>query len=158
LCWLTVEQQFIPALAIASAVSNKHKITMFILLVVHYSILKRLYRKRHKNLRFSVDGLAFLCILSLAIFIWTLFIDPVTIWNHSGNRNPIKSRIDILAIIGVLLIMSFLVDKFLKVKFQELRRVIFLTRRIKRYISFIYLSIYLSLFIISFLIVINAKP
>ena len=109
-------------------------------------------------MKYVVDGLAFLCIILLAIFVWTLIIDPVNIWNHPGNRNPIKSRIDLMVILGVLLIMSFLVDKFVKDKFQKLRRVFRLTRRVTRSFSVIYLSVYLILFVASFMIIISAKP
>ncbi len=130
---------------------------MYTLLATHYSILKKLYRKRHKDLKLAVFSLAFLCILLLTIFIWTLIIDPSTIWNHPGNRNPIKSRTDLIAIIGVLLILSFIWDGFVKNKVQKLRKVISLTNRLTRSFSFIYLSFYLILFVVSILILIAAK-
>jgi hypothetical protein len=131
---------------------------MFTICTIHYLILRKLYRKRYKNYKLSLDALAFACIFLLFFFFWSLIIDPSTLSTHPGNRNPIKSRPDLIIMIFALIIGSVLIDKSVKNKTNKIRRAIHLTRNVSRIISILYLSIFIVIFVTSFLILIGIIP
>ena len=128
---------------------------MFTICTIHYLILRKLYRGRYKDYKLSLDALAFLCVLLLVFFCWILIIDPSTLLNHSRSHNPIKSRIDLIIIVFVLIIGSVLINKNVKNRSKKIRKAISITRNVTRMNSFFYLSIFILMFVTSFLILIG---
>jgi len=125
---------------------------MYYLWILHYSIVKGIYRKRHKNLSTSADGLAFMCLLFLAVFIFMLFVDKDLLWNVIRKRLPLGPLVKgILALLAPILLLM-LSGRLTKQKIKTIRKVIKIKSRIKRSYSILYVSFFTALFVFAIII------
>ena len=125
---------------------------MYYLWILHYSIVKGIYRKRHKNLSTSADGLAFMCLLFLAVFIFMLFVDKDLLWNVIRKRLPLGPLVKgILALLAPILLLM-LSGRLTKQKIKTIRKVIKIKNRIKRSYSILYVGFFTVLFVSAIII------
>lgn len=134
-----------------------HIDNMLYIWMIHYSLVKGIYRKRFKGFNRTVDGLAFFCSFLLFIFILVLLIDKELFWEI------IRSGMTFAPIVGMIVALLsvpflFFSRKLTKKKIGVLRKVINLTRNIKHMYSVLYVSFYISLFIIMLIVGISSMP
>lgn len=130
---------------------------MFYIWMIHYSLVKRIYKKRFKGFKRTVDGLSFFCSFILGLFILFLLIDKELFWKI------IRSGIALAPIVGLVVVLMsipflFLSHKLTKKKIGVLRKVIIQTQNIKHFYSVLYVSFYISLFILMLIIGIISMP
>ena len=125
---------------------------IYYLWILHYSIVKGIYRKRHKNLSTSADGLAFMCLLFLAVFIFMLFVDKDLLWNVIRKGLPLGPLVKgILALLAPILLLV-LSGRLTKQKIKTIRKVIKIKNRIKRSYSILYVGFFTALFVLAIVI------
>lgn len=125
---------------------------MYYLWILHYSIVKGIYRKRHKNLSTSADGLAFMCLLFLAVFIFMLFVDKDLLWNVIRKRLPLGPLVKGIFALLVPILLLVLSGRLTKQKIKTIRKVIKIKNRIKRSYSILYVGFFTALFVLAIVI------
>ncbi len=125
---------------------------MYYLWILHYSIVKGIYRKRHKNLSTSADGLAFMCLLFLAVFIFMLFVDKDLLWNVIRKRLPLGPLVKGILALLVPILLLVLSGRLTKQKIKTIRKVIKIKNRIKRSYSILYVGFFTALFVLAIVI------
>jgi len=125
---------------------------MYYLWILHYSIVKGIYRKRHKNLSTSADGLAFMCLLFLAVFIFMLFVDKDLLWNVIRKRLPLGPLVKGILALLVPILLLMLSGRLTKQKIKTIRKVIKIKNRIKRSYSILYVGFFTVLFVSAIII------
>jgi hypothetical protein len=125
---------------------------MYYLWILHYSIVKGIYRKRHKNLSTSADGLAFMCLLFLAVFIFMLFVDKDLLWNVIRKRLPLGPLVKGILALLVPILLLVLSGHLTKQKIKTIRKVIKIKNRIKRSYSILYVGFFTALFVLAIVI------
>jgi len=130
---------------------------MYYLWMLHYSLVKRIYRKRIKGLKKGADGLAFLCLFLLFLFILVLFANKALLGKIIGSHitlAPIGGVI--IAVITILLF--FLSPRLTGKMIGALRKVIAQTRNVKYIYSVFYVSFFILLFILTIIIGVLTIP
>ena len=125
---------------------------MYYLWILHYSIVKGIYRKRHKNLSTSADGLAFMCLLFLAVFIFMLFVDKDLLWNVIRKRLPLGPLVKGILVLLVPILLLVLSGRLTKQKIKTIRKVIKIKNLIKRSYSILYVGFFTALFVLAIVI------
>ena len=125
---------------------------MYYLWILHYSIVKGIYRKRHKDLSKSADGLAFMCLLFLAVFIFMLFVDKDLLWNVIRKRLPLGPLVKGILALLVPILLLVLSGRLTKQKIKTIREVIKIKNRIKRSYSILYVGVFTALFVLAIVI------
>jgi len=125
---------------------------MYYLWILHYSIVKGIYRKRHKNLSTSADGLAFMCLLFLAVFIFMLFVDKDLLWNVIRKRLPLGPLVKGILALLVPILLLMLSGRLTKQKIKTIRKIIKIKNRIKRPYSILYVGFFTVLFVSAIII------
>ena len=125
---------------------------IYYLWILHYSIVKGIYRKRHKNLSTSADGLAFMCLLFLAVFIFMLFVDKDLLWNVIRKRLPLGPLVKGILALLVPILLLMLSGRLTKQKIKTIRKVIKIKNRIKRSYSILYVGFFTALFVLAIVI------
>jgi hypothetical protein len=125
---------------------------IYYLWILHYSIVKGIYRKRHKNLSTSADGLAFMCLLFLAVFIFILFVDKDLLWNVIRKRLPLGPLVKGILTLLVPILLLVLSGRLTKQKIRTVRKVIRIKDRIKRSYSILYVGFFTALFVLAIVI------
>jgi len=121
---------------------------MFRFYIYHYAILKKLYKKRFKKWNVACENLAFICIIFLSIFIWSLFIDRTAFWEYKG-KSPISNRIDFVMVMLTVFVATTL-GAFYTYNFSGLRQVVKNTNKITKTHAVFYLSLYFLMLISTF--------
>jgi NADH:ubiquinone oxidoreductase subunit 6 (subunit J) len=125
---------------------------IYYLWILHYSIVKGIYRKRWKGMTTSADALAFACLLLLSFFVFVLFVDKELLWDVIRRRMPLGPMVKgILALLAPIMIFLFS-GKLTKQKIKTIRKVVKEKNRIKRIYSILYVSFFVMLFVLAFLI------
>jgi hypothetical protein len=125
---------------------------MYYLWVLHYSLIKGIYRKRWKGFTNSVDGLAFCCLLILSLAILILIVDKELLWNFIRKRlplGPMFKGILILFIPGLFFLLS---GKLTHQKIKIIRKVIEKKGKIRRIHSILYVSFFVGMLVFSIII------
>lgn len=118
---------------------------------LHYSLVKRIYRKRFKDLKLTAWSLAFGCLLWLILFVLVLVTNKVLLWKTINSNlaiAPIGALIIALIMILLLLIYRGITSK----KISILRKVIKQTKNVKHIFSAFYVSFFILLFILTIFI------
>ena len=131
---------------------------MFFLSVLHYSLVKGVYKKRWKGINNSISGLSFFCILILFLFLFFLFIDKELLWDIIRKRLPFGPLAKGIAIILLPIIILLSSVKINKNRIKTIRKVILIKRRFNFFHSFLYILFYITLFLSIFLIGIISRP
>lgn len=130
---------------------------MYYLWVLHYSLIKGVYKKRHKNISTSADGLAFMCLLILSLFLSILFIDKALVWELIRKKLPLGPMVR-TGLIVFAPIMFFLLSRRLnKHRIRTIRNVLSKTKGLKRIYSTLYITVYVSLFVLTLVIIAKAR-
>ncbi len=118
---------------------------MYYLLVLHYSLIKGLYRVRHKNLNEMYQGAGFLCFFILILSLVLVSIDKEWIWgpNRKTKLRALGLGITILITIFISLLSSKVSRKN---KIKTIRKVL----RLKSRLSFGYSVAYMIFFVLIF--------
>lgn len=125
---------------------------MYYLWIFHYSLVKGIYRKRHKNLSTSADGLAFMCLLFLSLFVFMLFIDKELLWDLIRKRLPFGPMAKGILLLLTPIIIFMLSGRLTKQKIKTIRKVIKVKSRIKRVYSMLYIGFFVILFVLALVI------
>ena len=126
--------------------------------ILHYSLVKKIFRKRRKSLKKSAWNLALLCIclliISVAVFIANK--DSLrSIMTSSITLAPIAGFVAVIILIPIFLLLS---GPLTNKKILLLRRAIKKTQNFKFIYSVLYVSFYLVLYIISITTLILTRP
>lgn len=119
---------------------------IYYLWMLHYAVVKRIYRKRVKLVPKIADALAFSCILLLLVFILILVV------NNTFLNSILKSNITIAPIAClfgaiVTFIFKMLTPRVTDKMIGDLRLVVNKTQNLKHIYSVLYVSFYFLLFI-----------
>lgn len=125
---------------------------MYYFWIFHYSLIKGIYKKRHKNLSTSADGLAFMCLLFLSVFIFMLIIDKELLWNIIRKRFPLGPMAKGLLALLAPILLFYLSGRLTQQKIKTIRRVIKIKSRIKYVYSVLYVGIFIALFVLALVI------
>ncbi len=132
---------------------------MYYLWILHYSLVKGIYKKRYKNLSTSVDGLAFCSLIILSLFIFILFVDKDILWNVIRKRLPLGPLVKGGLVLLVPILFFLLSRRLTPRRIRTIRRVIELKKKLKRSFSIAYVSVYIGMFILTVvLIAISRTP
>lgn len=130
---------------------------MFYLWILHYSLVKGIYKKRWKGMTTSADALAFACLFLLSFFIFVLFVDKELLWDMIRRRIPLGPMVKgILALLAPIFIF-LLSGRLTKQKIKTIRKFVKEENGIKRIYSILYIGFFVLLFVLSFLIVIFSR-
>jgi hypothetical protein len=130
---------------------------MYYLWMLHYSLVKRIYRKRIKGIKKGADSLAFLCLFLLILFILVLLTNKALLGKIIGSHvtlAPIGGAIAVIILIPLLFLCRGLTSK----KIGVLRRVIIQTRNVKHIYSVLYVSFLAALYILTIVVPILTIP
>jgi len=130
---------------------------MYYLWLLHYSLAKRIYRKRIKGLKKGAWSLSFLCIVLLLLFVTTLLTNKALMGGILGSRLTLAPIGGLIAVI-ILIPMLFLSRGLSKKKIGTLRKVIVQTRNVKRIHSILYVSFFMILYLSTIAIWISTIP
>jgi hypothetical protein len=131
---------------------------MFFLSVLHYSLVKGVYKKRWKGINNSISGLSFFCILILFLFLFFLFIDKELLWDIIRKRLPLGPMAKGIAIILLPIIILLSSVKINRNRIKTIRKVILIKRNFKFFHSVLYILFYITLFLSIFFISIISRP
>ena len=124
---------------------------MYYLWILHYSLVKGIYKRRWKDMTTSADALAFACIFLLSLFVFILFVDKELLWDVLRKRMPLGPMVKgILALFAPILIF-LLSGRYTKQKIKTIRKVVKVKNRVKRIYSVLYVSFFAILFVFTFL-------
>jgi hypothetical protein len=132
---------------------------MLYLWLIHYSLLKGLYKKRYRGVRDNVDALTIICSGIFLIFLFVFAWDKKLLLSIFGNYCPLELIRVILFILFVLsiLLLAFTSSGGLTEKnIKTIREIIILKKKIKTIYSWIYVFFFLALFIIT--LIFGEKP
>lgn len=130
---------------------------MFFLWMMHYSLVKGVYRRRWKGMTSSADGLAFFCLFVLALFLVVLLIDKELIWALSRKRLSLAPMVMGLALLLTPLLVFLLPKRLSKKKIRYLRRIVELKKGFRRIHSVLYICFFLSILVLTFAIIIHSR-
>lgn len=125
---------------------------MYYLWILHYSLVKGIYSKRHKNLSTSADGLAFMCLLFFVLFVFVLFVDKELLWAVIQKRFPLGPMVKGMLILLTPILIFMLSGRLTKQKIKTIRKVIKVKSRIKPVYSVFYVSFFITLFVLALII------
>ncbi len=131
---------------------------MFFLSVLHYSLVKGVYKKRWEGINNSISGLSFFCILILFLFLFFLFIDKELLWDIIRKRLPLGPMAKGIAIILLPIIILLSSVKINRNRIKTIRKVILIKRKFKFFHSVLYILFYITLFLSIFVIGIISRP
>ena len=131
---------------------------MFFLSVLHYSLVKGVYKKRWKGINNSISELSFFCILILFLFLFFLFIDKELLWDIIRKRLPLGPMAKGIAIILLPIIILLSSVKINRNRIKTIRKVILIKRRFNFFHSVLYILFYITLFLSIFFIGIMSRP
>ena len=120
---------------------------IYFLWIFHYSLVKGIYRKRHKNLSTSADGLAFMCLLILLLFISIVLVDKELLWNLIRKRLPMGPIVKGILLLLTPIMIFILSGRLTKQKIKTIRKVVRIKSKIGHTYSVLYVYIYILLFI-----------
>jgi hypothetical protein len=126
--------------------------------MIHYSLVKGVYLKRwRKGFIQSVDTLSFACFFVLLSFYFILLIDKQFLWEIIRKRMPLGPMVKgiLLLIVPILFILHS--RKINAEKIKIIRKVIQLKKGIGRIYSILYISIFVILFLLSFFIIFKSR-
>lgn len=130
---------------------------MYYFWMLHYSLVKRIYRKRIKGLKKGASNLAFLCVSLLLLSLLLLLTNKALVGkiiDSNVTLAPLGGAIAAIIIIPFL----FLWRGFTSKKIGILRRVIYRTRDIKHIHAVLYVSFFVGLYILTFVTLILTIP
>lgn len=130
---------------------------MYYLWVLHYSLVKGVYRKRWKGMANSIDGLAFFCLFVLSFFLFILFVDKALVWEVIRKRLPLGPMFRAGLIVFAPIMFFLLSRRLTKHRIRTIRNVLSKTKSLKRIYSGLYITVYVSLFVLSLLIIAMAR-
>ncbi len=126
--------------------------------ILHYAIVKKNYRKRHKHLSSATDNFAFACLLFLIGFIFMVFVDKDFLWDLiRKKRLPFGPIVRSLLFLLTPLLLIWMSGRLTKEKIGTIRKVIGKTKGIKRANAISYVSLFAILFISSFIILLKSR-
>jgi hypothetical protein len=125
---------------------------MYYLWIFHYSLVKGIYRKKHKNLSTSADGLAFMCLLFLTLFIFILLVDKEMLWDLIRKRLPLGPLITGILMLLIPILLFLLSGRLTKQKIKTIRKVIKRKSGLKHAYSVLYVSFFVALFVMAMII------
>lgn len=125
---------------------------MYYLWILHYSLVKGIYKKRWKEMTTSADALAFACLFLLLFFIFMLFVDKELLWDVIRKRMPLWPMVKGILLLLAPILIFMLSGRLTKQKIKTIRKVIQVKSRIKRVYSGLYVGFFVILFVLSFLI------
>lgn len=131
---------------------------MFFLSVLHYSLVKGVYKKRWEGINNSISGLSFFCILILFLFFFFLFIDKELLWDIIRKRLPLGPMAKGIAIILLPVIILLSSVKINRNRIKTIRKVVLFKRKFKFFHSVLYILFYITLFLSIFFIIIISRP
>jgi hypothetical protein len=126
---------------------------MYYLWILHYSLVKGMYKKRWKEMTTSVDGLAFCCLFILSLFIFILFVDKALLWDVIRKRLPLGPLVRGGLIVLAPVLFFLLSRRLTQHRIKTIRKVIKVKRKIKRGFSILYISAYISIFIFTLVLI-----
>jgi uncharacterized membrane protein len=116
---------------------------MYYLIVLHYSLIKGLYRVRHKNLNEMYQGAGFLCFFILIFSLVFVSIDKDWIWEPNRKLKLRALGLGIIILITMFFyILSSKIPK--KNKIKAIRKVL----RLKSKLSIVYSVTYVIIFVL----------
>jgi hypothetical protein len=125
---------------------------MFYLWVLHYSLVKGIYKKRWKEMTTSADALAFACLFLLSFFVFMLFVDKELFWDIIRKRLPLGPMAKGILVLLTPILIFMLSGRLTKQKIKTIRKVVKLKNGIKRIYSILYVVFFVILFFGAFLI------
>ena len=131
---------------------------MFFLSVLHYSLVKGIYKKRWKGINNSISGLSLCCILILFLFLFFLFVDKELLWEIIRKRLPLGPLAKGIAIIMLPIIILLPSIKINRNRLKTIRKVVLIKRNFKYSHSVLYILFYITLFLSIFFIGIISRP
>jgi hypothetical protein len=126
---------------------------MYYLWVLHYSLIKGLYKKRWKEMSASIDGLAFCCLFILSLFLCILFIDKAFLWELIRKRLPLGPFFKGVLVVFVPIVFFLLSRPLKQSRIRTIRKVIKLKSKINLRFSQLYIFVYISMFIFSLVLI-----
>lgn len=130
---------------------------MYYLWVLHYSLVKGVYKKRWKGMSNSIDVLAFFCLFVLSFFLFILFVDKALVWEVIRKRLPLGPMVR-AGLIVFAPIMFFLLSRRLnKHRIRTIRDVLSKIKGLKRIYSALYITVYVSLFVLTLILIAMAR-
>lgn len=130
---------------------------MYYLWVLHYSLVKGVYRKRWKGMANSIDGLAFFCLFIFSFFLFILFVDKALVWEVIRKRLPLGPMFRAGLIVFAPIMFFLLSRRLTQHRIRTMRNVLNLTKGLKRIYSVLYICVYVSLFILTLIIIVLAR-
>ena len=130
---------------------------LYYIWMLHYSLIKRIYRERRKKLKKVAGNIAFSCFFLLLLFILVLLSNKALLGNiiWSGvTLAPIGGAIVAILLIPLLFFYRGLTSK----KIGILRKVVSLTRNVKHIYSLLYISFFVVLYLSTIIIMIATVP
>ena len=124
---------------------------MYYLWMLHYSMAKKIYKKRIKGLKKGAWGLAFLCIVISILFLLTLLSNKAILGDIMGSGLTLAPIGGLIAAI-ILIPLFFLSNGLTSKKISTSRKVIVQTRKIKRIHSILYVSFFVIVYISTIII------
>jgi len=125
---------------------------MYHLWILHYSLIKGIYRRRHKNLSTSADGLAFMCLLFLSLFVFVLVINKELLWEIIRKRFPLGPMFMGILILLTPILIFMVSGRLTPNKVRIIRKVIERKNKIKRAYSMLYVGFFVVLFVLTMII------
>ncbi len=120
--------------------------------MLHYAIIKKRYRQRHRNLSASADGLAFMCLLFLMLFLIIVFTDREMLWKLLINRRTLGSFAKAIFLLLTVFFIFFIPISLKKHKIKTVRKVIDKTRNLNSVHSAFYVGLYITLFTLALIL------
>jgi hypothetical protein len=119
---------------------------------VHYLLVKGIYIKRRELTNSSAYALAIFCAVSPILFIISVTVDKDVFWSVFGRNIPFGPILKWVSIL-LLSVCAFLSPKKLTSnRIRQIRLALTFSRKLNRYVSFIYIAIFVAIFIISMII------
>lgn len=116
---------------------------MYYLWILHYSLVKGVFRTRWKGLTNSIDGLAFGCLFMLSLSIFLLFVNKELLWDVIRKRMPLGPMAKGILLILAPLMIFMLSGRLTKQKIKTARKVIRIKSKINRLFSVLYISFFI---------------
>jgi hypothetical protein len=126
--------------------------------MLHYSLVKKIFRKRRKSLKKSTWNLAFLCICLLFISVGVFIANKISLRSLITSKVTLAPIGGLVAVIILIPILFLLSGPLTHKKISVLRRVVKKTQNIKYFYSVLYVCFYLMLYIISFATLFSTRP
>jgi hypothetical protein len=126
--------------------------------MLHYSLVKGIYKKRWKiGFNQSVNTLAFGCFFLLFCFLLIFFIDKQLLWDIIRKRVPLGPMTKGVLLLFVPFLFLMHSRKLNAEKIKIIRKIVIIKNRINRKYSILYVSFFILLFFLNFVIILKSR-